>query len=262
MTPWLKAAGLTLAGLVLSGALAGCGWQTGDDRSAAATTTVDARSAPARTEVACLDVTGSVPRPFVELALSWFARRIASSGTGPAGPAVFYLRETTAASYSSDAAAATVRLPAIPLPPPLPVLPDNPYERQRRDEIMRTASVETEAWRDRVATVHRDAAAHADALRNVSLPTGARSSDILGCAAKAGELLAVPGDRLLFVAGDLAPTGPQQTVLPRLNGAPVMIAFWCSDDAATCTGRRDTFVGFLLRAGAGPVTVLDAQQIS
>jgi hypothetical protein len=217
--------------------------------------------ATARTEVACLDVTTSVPLAFDDAARDWFAHRVADAVPGAMEAATFYLRVTTSASYSSEDGLREVELPEVPAPPAPPDLPGNPYEAGKKAALEKAHAEDLAAWQADLDAARARAVEQADAIRSVPLPRDDRGTDLLGCAIKASELLGPDGNRTLFVASDLIPSGPQQLVTPDLRGVQVIIAFWCIDDAATCVARRDAFTSTVDAAGAASIDVLDPQQL-
>ena len=230
--------------------------------SAAAAAPSGGPIAAPRTEVACIDVTTSVPAEFAGRAQGWFAARVARSVAGPMRPATFYLRATAAASYSDSAGLAMVLLREVPAPPDPPALPTNPYETARKEQLQRAYADRLAAQQAQVEAARQQAAREAEKIRNAVLPRDNRGTDVLGCEIKAGDLLGDSGERTLFVATDLIPNGAQQTLPPDLlRGVAVVLTQWCTDDAATCRARRDAFADAVRGAGAASFTVIDPQQL-
>ncbi|OJY40623.1 MAG: hypothetical protein BGP03_06315 [Pseudonocardia sp. 73-21] len=215
-----------------------------------------------RTEVACIDVTTSVPAEFAGRAQGWFADRVTHSVTGPMRPATYYLRATEAASYSDSAGLVTVTLPEVPAPPDPPALPTSPYETVRKQELQRSYADRLATQQAQVEAARQQAAQQAEKIRTAALPRDNRGTDVLGCEIKAGDLLGDSGERTLFVATDLIPNGQQQALPPGLlKGVAVVLTQWCTDDAATCRARRDAFAADVHGAGAASFAVIDPQQL-
>lgn len=210
-----------------------------------------------RTEVGCFDITTSVAGTFVESAREWYARRIAAAVTGAGGDMRFEVRLTGARSYTSEAALFAARIPAVPAAPPPPALPENPFSTAEREDLTQAHQAAITAWETEVDRAREVAAVQADAVRALPLTHDDRGTDVLGCVIKAGERLVGTDRPVLIVATDLVATGPQQSVAPDLRGVSVILAFWCTDDAVTCTNRRDSFRSLVTAAGASQVEVLD-----
>ena len=219
---------------------------------------------PARHDVSCIDRTGSVPEWFVRRALRHVAARIEDTVTGPMRPAYYYLRSMSATSYAPEAEIATVELSAVPVAPRPPPLSENPFDTVGNSAKMRTYEQERQNWLSGLAASRAFAHASAERVRSLSLAVDNSGTDVLGCLLRAPDLLGADGDRSLFVASDLVPSGPQQDARPRpgaLAGVEVTVGYYCADQASACAQRVDTFVGVVRDAGAERITVVDPQNL-
>lgn len=240
----------------------GCATSSAAERTAGTSVSASpTRREPVRAEVACLDVTGSVPRLFTEQAREWFTRRIERAARGPMGTAAFYLRVTSSSSYGSQAGLAVATLPAVAAPPADPPVDPNPYKTAARTEADREHQADVARWRTTLDAVKLQAVAAAARFRQVPLPVDNRGTDVTGCAIKAADLLRTAQERTLVMAGDLQGEGPQQSVVPDLRGVDLVVVQWCADDAATCIARRRAFGVSVDEKAAASITDLDPQQL-
>lgn len=221
-------------------------------------------AAPLRTELGCIDRTGSLPTWFTARAISAIADQIEQAVVGPMPPAVFHLRDMSATSYSPDAEITTVRLAAVPNAPDPPELSGNPYESAADGELLRARELAVVGWEQSLAKAQAAAAQEADRLRAIVLPTDDTATDVLGCPLRAPDLLGTTGDRHLFIASDLLASGPQQDLTPGagdLAGVRVTVAFYCVDLAGACADRVEQFTDLLRQAGVTDITVVDPQEM-
>lgn len=213
--------------------------------------------------LACIDVTTSIPRWFVERALGRVADDIEASVTGPMQQATFYLRSTVATSYWPDAELGTVQLTAVPRPPDSPQLSPNIYEQAANDGAMAEYRMALTTWKGTLDKARATAGVEAARVRSLDPRPDATGTDVLGCPLRAPGLLGTDGDRRLVIFSDLLPSGPQQAGLPAasLRGVAVTIAFYCTELANTCAERLAAFSDLLRGAGATDITVVDPQAL-
>jgi hypothetical protein len=219
---------------------------------------------PARYEVACLDRTSSVPAWFLERALAHVATRVENAVTGPMQPAVFHLRSMSADSYAPEAEIRTVELTAVPTAPPSPPLSDNPFQSRENNRTVAAYEQQRAQWEANLAASRTTARAAAARIRELELPVDHTGTEVLGCVLRAADLLAVDGDRSLFIASDLVASGRQQDAGPApgsLAGVQVTLAYYCADAASACAERSAAFMDVLRQAGARDVTVVDPQNL-
>jgi hypothetical protein len=219
---------------------------------------------PERHDVSCIDRTGSVPDWFVRRALHHVAGRIESAVPGPMHRAVFHLRSMSATSYAPEAEIATVEIAAVPAAPRSPPLSENPFLARRNSGELARYQRDRETWLAGLEATRAFARSAAERVRALTLPADHAGTDVLGCLLRAPDLLGTTGERTLFVASDLVPSGPQQDSVPApgsLAGVPVTVAFYCADLASTCAERVGAFSRVLGDTGAGPVTIVDPQNL-
>ena len=153
-------------------------------------------------------------------------------------------------SYDETAAFCTVRLP------PVPPMPDNPYDRAGRLQVRQTQQ-RTEALRG--ATVRR-----LSEFRVAEVPEPERSgTDIYGFLAKAAELFgnASDVDKELMLATDLVDNRRQQIGNVSLAGVRVVIFYFQNGADVSQAQRRKAFwTDELKRLGASEVVFMDPSE--
>jgi len=197
----------------------------------------------AAAEAACLDRSESPDPWLLPIALHLWAgearRVLILAASGRVGKTVIFTGAIGPDSYRNFTLFPPIVIPAFPAKPSNPFAGKNDYET-RRAAILRGV-------RSKVAALER------------LDPERMLGTDLLGCILKASEL----GVDRLFVATDLQPYGPQQSLQGLdLHNVRVSLLFDClSDNAAKCRDRSDAMVATFRRAGA-TVHLIDPAEVN
>jgi hypothetical protein len=220
---------------------------------------------PARTLIACADVTGSVSQALVNDSKDYYARTVEVAPRAGGGEVHSFLRIITHDSEDPANNERVTKFGAIPVPQHPTVNPfAGPKAKARAAAVYRAAVARAQT---RLHSEQAQARREGQTIRSLRLPRDPTGTDLMSCPAVAQRIFAnVPAgsDKELLIISDLVPNG--QTSAPssikHLAGVHVTIFLYCATPDQECQQRSGYMDHILTHAGATSVVTHDITEIS
>ncbi len=230
-----------------------------------------------RSVYVCADISSSVSSRFLHQFLHPLADAIDRAVVPNSDGAIFIVHWIGANSWTPDADALTITIPAIqadPLPPKsrsYPVATGDPFAEAQAHQSVDEANTNAQAqYQQQLHRLHTHlakvrAAVHQQTqrLRSLTWPIDAIQTDVFGCVERASLYFThAHGTKVLLIASDLINNTFDEYVSGsmHLTGVKVKIAWYCAD-APVCMSVEAQWRQFLRDAGAQSVEFYDPVQI-
>jgi hypothetical protein len=216
------------------------------------------KTGQARTLVACLDVSASVPRSLVQDSERFLAHQVRAAARVGSGRSTVYVRTISDNSVNPANNLLTIQIPAVPRAVKAKLSVFDPHKGLAQEQYDKALKRQTAALQRARARAEAGAAA----LQRLNPTSENRGTDLYACPAVASRLLPHGTPSWLLVVSDLIPANAPTNLKFTLPGTRAVVFQYCGANIASCQQNADRFTGRLKGAGASSTAVYDITQLA